>query len=87
MKKAKISKIKVLVTGVAGLIGSHMAEYLVKKDYDVYGIDNLEGGYTENIPKGVTFYSYDLSETKNIARLFKRIKPDYVYHFADYAAE
>src|SRR3990167_2039438 len=78
---------KVLVTGVAGLIGSHMAEFLVSKGYDVYGIDNLEGGYAENIPREVTFYAADLGDTKHLGRLFKKIKPDYVYHFAAYAAE
>ena len=78
---------KILITGCAGLLGSHMAEYLVKKGYDVYGIDNLSGGYPENIPNGVTFYSEDLGKTKALARLFKKIEPTYVYHFAAYAAE
>ena len=78
---------KILLTGCAGLIGSHMAEYFVKKGYDVYGIDNLSGGYIENVPKGVTFYCQELGNEKAIARLFKKIKPDYVYHFAAYAAE
>ena len=78
---------KVLITGVAGLIGSHMAEYLVKKGYDVYGIDNLSGGYVENIPEGITFYCNDLSNKKEVKRVFMLIKPDYVYHFAAYAAE
>ena len=82
-----MEKTKVLISGVAGLIGSHMAEYLVSKGYDVYGIDNLSGGYIENVPNGVTFYSNDLGDKKAIGRLFKKIKPDYVYHFAAYAAE
>lgn len=82
-----MEKTKVLITGGAGLIGSHMAEYLVGKGYDVYGIDNLSGGYVENIPEGVTFYSNDLGDKRAIGRLFKKIKPDYVYHFAAYAAE
>lgn len=78
---------KVLVTGVAGLIGSHMAEYLVKRGYDVYGIDNLSGGYAENVPLGVTLWVGDLSDKKWTASVFKKINPDYVYHFAAYAAE
>ena len=76
-----------LITGVAGLIGSHMAEHLVKKGYDVYGIDNLSGGYIENVPQGVTFYCEELGNKKALSRLFTKIKPDYVYHFAAYAAE
>ena len=82
-----MEKNKVLISGVAGLIGSHMAEYLASKGYDVYGIDNLSGGYVENIPEGVTFFSNDLGDKRAIGRLFKKIKPDYVYHFAAYAAE
>src|SRR3990167_9024048 len=78
---------KILLTGCAGLIGSHVAEYLVSKGYDVYGIDNLSGGYIENVPKGVQFFNIDLSGQKVLAILFKTIKPDYVYHFAAYAAE
>lgn len=82
-----MKKTKVLVTGCAGLIGSHMAEYLLKKDYEVYGIDNLSGGYVENVPNGVIFFAADLSDKKHLGRLFKKIRPDYVYHFAAYAAE
>lgn len=78
---------KILITGVAGLIGSHMAEYLLSKGYEVYGIDNLSGGYPENIPDRVQFYCQDLSNKKALGRLFKKIQPDYVYHFAAYAAE
>ena len=80
---------KVLCTGVAGLIGSHMAEYLVSKGYDVYGIDNLSGGYLENVPKEVTLFVGELDNKKKkwLSGVFKKIKPDYVYHFAAYAAE
>ena len=82
-----MEKTKVLITGVAGLIGSHMAEYLVSKGYDVYGIDNLSGGYLENIPKGVTFHQGDLRNREWLEEVFGKVKPDYVYHFAAYAAE
>lgn len=82
-----MEKTKVLLTGVAGLIGSHMAEYLVKKGYDVYGIDNLSGGYIENVPNGVTFFQGDLRNQNWLAETFNKVKPDYVYHFAAYAAE
>lgn len=84
---------KVLITGVAGLLGSHFAEYLTfsdyvtGKDYEVFGIDDLSGGYLENIPEGIEFYQFDLTNQKKLASVFKSIKPDYVYHFAAYAAE
>lgn len=80
-------KDKVLITGVAGLIGSHMAEHLVGLGYNVWGIDNLSGGYIENVPEGVHFQKVDLSDRELLARVFEEVKPDYVYHFAAYAAE
>ena len=82
-----MNQTKIICTGCAGLIGSHMAEHLVNKGYDVYGIDNLSGGYVDNVPKGVTFYCDDLGDKRRMGNLFKKIKPDYVYHFAAYAAE
>lgn len=82
-----MEKTKVLVTGVAGLIGSHMAEYLVSKGYKVSGVDNLSGGYKENVPKGVEFYQLSLENQKALEVVFETEKPDYVYHFAAYAAE
>lgn len=82
-----VKKNKILITGVAGLIGSHMAEYLVSKGYEVHGIDNLSGGYLENIPSGVITSIINLEDRKLLAEYFAEIKPDYVYHFAAYAAE
>ena len=82
-----MKNIKVLITGVAGLIGSHMAEYLVSKGYKVSGIDNLSGGYIDNLPSGISFFQGDLGDKDWVANTFNLIKPDYVYHFAAYAAE
>ena len=46
---------KVLVTGVAGFLGSHLAEKLVKLGHEVVGIDNMLGGYEDNVPKKIKF--------------------------------
>ena len=79
---------KILVTGVAGLLGSRLAEWILSNtDHKVIGIDDLSGGYTENIPKGVKFYKFDLKNLNRIDKLFNKHKPDIVYHFAAYAAE
>jgi nucleoside-diphosphate-sugar epimerase len=51
---------KALVTGVAGFIGSHVAEKLVEMGVAVVGIDDLSAGYESNIPKGVEFYQRDV---------------------------
>ena len=87
LANSSMAQSKILITGVAGLLGSHVAEFLASRHYKVYGIDNLSGGYIENIPEDVEFYLGDLSDTKFLSGIFKRVKPDYVYHFAAYAAE
>ena len=78
----------VLITGVAGLIGSRMADWILenKPEYGVIGVDNLFGGYIENVDERVIFYQRDLSEEK-INDIFEQYPIEYVYHFACYAAE
>jgi UDP-glucose 4-epimerase len=62
---------KVLVTGVAGFIGSHMAEGLMKKGYSVLGLDNLSTGETRNIPKGIRFVKGDVKKDADLGRAFQ----------------
>ena len=78
----------IIITGVAGLIGSRMAEWLIEnqKEYKIVGVDNLSGGYMDNIPGGVEFINRDLA-TDSLDDIFKANKIEYVYHFAAYAAE
>ena len=83
----------IVITGVAGLLGSRMADWIIKNhpEFQVIGIDNLQGGYMENVNKDVLFYKYDISETA-LDSLFERYSAnnnqiDYVFHFAAYAAE
>lgn len=82
MKKA------ILITGVAGFIGSRLADWVFenKPEYDVIGIDNLFGGFIENVDKRVKFYKLDLS-FDNIEDIFNENDIEYVFHFAAYAAE
>lgn len=70
----------VLITGVAGFLGSHLAERFLKEGHRVVGIDNLVGGYKENIPKGVVFYEQDLSDFDSVKDIFVDI--DLVVHAA-----
>lgn len=78
----------VLITGVCGLLGSRLSDWILenKKEYDVVGVDNLFGGYLDNISKDVLFYNRDLSEDK-IDDIFEKHNIEYVFHFAAYAAE
>ena len=59
-------KKKVLITGVAGFIGSHVARRFLDEGFTVIGIDNLSNGNIENIPDGVVFINGDLAETRTI---------------------
>ncbi len=77
---------KVLVTGAAGLLGSHFCDHLLGKGHQVIAIDNLSGGYRENIDKRVVLYTNDLCDAEAIDAIFERHSVDYVYHFAAYAA-
>jgi UDP-glucose 4-epimerase len=79
---------KILITGVAGLLGSRLAHWIIqnKENVEVVGIDNLSGGYIENVDKRVKFYQMDLVDD-SLKDIFEKEKPDIVYHFAAYAAE
>lgn len=78
----------ILITGVAGLLGSRLADWILENDPDVtvIGIDNLSGGYVENINSRIKFYKLDLIRD-SISDLFQKYDIDYVFHFAAYAAE
>jgi UDP-glucose 4-epimerase len=54
---------KVLITGVAGFIGSHVAKKFIREGYQVIGVDDLTGGSIENIPNGIDFIKADLSDS------------------------
>jgi len=69
----------VLITGVAGFIGSNLADFLINKGYKVTGIDNLSYGLLEQVPKDVKFYKEDI-RSHNIYQLFEGI--DVVFHLA-----
>jgi len=78
---------KVLITGVAGLLGANFSRYLLSKGYEVAGIDDLSGGYSDSVPAEVSFHEVDLADRLKTDEVFKKEKPDYVFHFAAYAAE
>jgi len=78
----------VLITGVAGLLGSNLADHLIKKNIRVIGVDDLSGGYIDNINNNVEFHQLNLvDDVDKINAIFSSEKIDYVYHLAAYAAE
>lgn len=78
---------KVLVTGAAGFIGSHVAKHLVAAGHEVVAVDDLSGGFVENVPPGATFIRGSVSDEAFVGRLFADHPFEYVFHLAAYAAE
>lgn len=71
---------KLLITGIAGFIGSSIARTALQRGYTVYGIDDLSQGYLSNVPKGATFLQLDIRNYENLHRLPRDI--DYILHLA-----
>ena len=77
----------ILITGVAGLLGANLADWIVANtEHKVVGIDDLSGGYKDHVNNLVNFYDYNILDD-DIEKLFESYNFDIVYHFAAYAAE
>lgn len=76
---------KVFITGVAGFLGSHLADAMLKEGHEVIGCDNLIGGYLDNVPDDVDFYQVDCNYLNTMNKLLKGV--DIVYHTACTAYE
>lgn len=72
---------RVLVTGGAGFIGSHIADRLVLEGHEVSIIDNLSTGKKENLNPQAEFYKLDI-ESPGIEKVFKKEKPELICHLA-----
>jgi len=77
---------RILITGAAGFLGSHLCDYFIKKNYHVIGMDNLITGKLENIEhlfplENFEFYNHDVSKFVHVAG-----KLDYILHFASPAS-
>jgi UDP-glucose 4-epimerase len=76
-----------LVTGGAGFIGSHVTNELVRAGHTVVVLDDLSGGFRENVNEKAVFVQGSVTDHVLLAELFDEHKFDYVYHLAAYAAE
>ena len=78
---------KVLISGGAGFIGSHVAAHCLDRGFEVVGIDDLSGGSLNNVPEGVVFRQGTITDKAFLEALWGERQFDYVYHLAAYAAE
>ena len=73
------------ISGVAGFLGSHLADRLIELNHKVIGCDNLIGGYEDNIPDKVEFHNIDCNNFEQMSLIMKNV--DIVYHCAATAYE
>lgn len=76
-----------LVTGGAGFIGSHVAKHCLVLGHKVTVLDDLTGGFRDQVPEGAEFVKGSVVDDELVNRLFAKHRFDYVYHLAAYAAE
>ena len=74
---------KALITGISGLAGSYLAELLVDKKYEIFGIDtNINGDNIKNVIKKIKIEKCDIKKRKTVEKIIKKIKPDLIFHLA-----
>lgn len=73
---------RILITGGAGFIGSHVADALIERGHRVTILDNLSSGSEENVNRRAKFQKFDLSNRKRLEKLFEKTQPEAILHFA-----
>ena len=80
-------KSTVLVTGAAGFVGSHVCDHLVNAGYKVIALDDLSGGFEDNVNPQAQFVNGSINDVQLVNDLFAEHQFTYVFHLAAYAAE
>ncbi len=73
---------KIFITGIAGFIGSHLAERLIEQGHTVCGIDNFSSGKLSNVPKSANVFTCDCRNQSKLRYIISETKPEFIYHLA-----
>jgi UDP-glucose 4-epimerase len=73
---------RILITGGAGFIGSHLADKLLQLNHEVFVLDDLSSGDLNNLSSRCKFFEAEICDKNSISEIFEKIKPDVVYHLA-----
>lgn len=73
---------RILVTGGAGFIGSHVADGLIEASHELAVLDNLSTGFRRNVPEAARFYEGDIRDREFVSRVFGDFRPEAVHHHA-----
>ncbi|MGI6300057.1 MAG: NAD-dependent epimerase/dehydratase family protein [Verrucomicrobiota bacterium] len=87
MQPQRTEHARILVTGAAGFLGSHLARHLAATDASVVCLDDLSGGFKENLPAEIPLIVGSIEDASLIDRLFEEHRFTHVCHLAAYAAE
>ena len=79
---------RILITGAAGFMGGHLVDYLIKqKEHEVFAVDDLSGGYRDNVSSKAHFIELDLRDREKVEQYIEEIKPELLYYLAADASE
>lgn len=87
MKKETDKKMKILVTGSAGFMGSHLTVGLERLGHEVYGLDDLSGGFLRNVSNKKNFTKLDLRNRNKVSEYINKLRPEMIFHLAADATE
>lgn len=73
---------RILVTGGAGFIGSHIVDALIDRGHRVTVLDDLSSGQEENLNRRAKFIKGDVANQKKLESVFKRVEPEAIFHLA-----
>ena len=76
-----MSNLRIMITGGAGFIGSHLVDKLSALNFDIVVVDNLASGHQSNLGSSARFYNVDITD-EHLSDIFEQEKPDIVFHLA-----